>query len=202
MNQDYQILLIRHGEPNFEWPERCSGTRFIELCAEYRDVGLSHASCPPDSLKKIVSGISKPWYFSSDLPRAVQSGVRLVCKENLHISPLFAELEFPYPAQPWACREPQEWADALISKHNQSSARAEDRALQFEERLIEAATYLVQTSLEGRSPVVFAHGVFNEVLAGALAQAGWSQVSEQGQGGYWSWRKLAIGPQYARRGMG
>lgn len=194
MSQVFQIVLVRHGEPDFAWPDTCTGAQFMEFCAAYSQASLAACSRPPKRLRSMLGKLPAPRFLSSDLPRAVQSGTQFVNEAALQINGLFAEFEFPEPAEPEMTRTPREWIDCLVEQYNRRLVALDDRTTGFEKRLENAAAYLLRLSLAGCTPVLFGHGVFNSALSGVLQRVDWRQVAEGGGDGYWSWRKLAFFP--------
>lgn len=180
MQSDAKIVLIRHGQPEFntrKWIGIHGARNSLE---EYKH---SRVTAGPVGNHVFYDDVVQPHFMCSGLARARDSS--LLCHSvQPEVSDLFNESELPCPDRllfplPWSvllvvCR--LGWLfgyDANASGINHDIARAKN-----------AAALLAVRASQHAVVYVFGHGVMNRLITRELKRSGWKSQSRVGSG-YW-----------------
>ncbi|EAA9297830.1 histidine phosphatase family protein [Salmonella enterica subsp. enterica] len=177
-----EIILMRHGKPNFSGSSRVTSLEMNEWISHY-DLSDTGSDMPPQSSKALAS--SALHIISSPLPRALSS-LNALGREADLIDEVFREAGLPIFRIPAFRLSPIFWAFLFrvmwlcgISPNVESLRIAKQRA-------VEAADILVKSAKVSSGPVLLmGHGVMNRLIAKELISMGWKECRRQGNG-YWN----------------
>ncbi len=171
-----RIVLIRHGEPHIDLYRRTGHRDFRAYIDAYDQAHLNPQSAPPPELCALLSrleGLDR--VFTSDRPRARESGARLLPQAHLCEEALFCEAPLGAPPVPFLRMRVPKWA--ILSRglwyagfHPgiEGPAAARSRAKRAAARLVAHA------DVRGAA-VLVGHGYFNFMIGRVLAAAGYQR---------------------------
>lgn len=171
-----RIVLVRHGEPHIALRPRAGHHDFREYIGAYEQAHLHPQSMPPPELSALLSqivGVDR--VFTSDRPRARESGARLLPDAQLCEEPLFGEAPLAAPPVPLLRMRVPKWA--ILARglwyagfhpgiEGPAAARARARL---------AAARLVAHADSSSAAVLVGHGYFNFMIGRVLAAAGYQR---------------------------
>lgn len=179
------IVIVRHGRPRCDLTVRITWREYIDWWKAYDRAGLADGEAPPRKLLDAVVGADK--FFSSTLPRAMETADALAGAHAVERDPVFVEAPLP-PPHFFGRRKPRRWGVlARITWWMGFSAGGETRR-ESEQRAEAAAATIAATALRGQNVVLCAHGWFNRMMRPVLLSWGWKCVHDGGDD-YWSFRK-------------
>ncbi len=165
-----EIILVRHGRPNFTVNNIISAPGFSQWVRYYNKSNICSESIPPTSLSNKTKNF---FVVSSDLNRAIHSAVLCVDKSPNLILKELREMDIPrfkFPlklkANNWLIISRLLWffnVNAQVESFKQAKLRAKL-----------AASKLVELTKTNDEVVVFSHGLINKYLAKELIKLGWS----------------------------
>lgn len=182
------IVIMRHGKPKIDLNslKQWMSSRYLGcLVNTYETVGLDADNCPPDDAIDISRQCSV--FFSSDLPRAIDSVKLLPTNSQPCIDPCFRESSFPYlnlqrpylPFRAWALLYRVAWLFGF-AKNGESITAAKQRAKTATDKLI-------NTAKTDSNTLVMGHGILNRLIDRELKNQGWLKKYHSGNG-YWSYQ--------------
>ncbi|NOX67122.1 MAG: histidine phosphatase family protein [Chlorobi bacterium] len=162
-----KIFLIRHGKPDIKLNRWTNINGYVKLLREYNRCGIVADKYNSNKVKKIVG--NNALFFSSDLPRAVETAQHVLLNSNFKKEKIFREAELPVIRIPiianyfiWRSISRGFWLMGIKKEnYKRSKKRAEEAAI----KLISKA--------EERDVVLFGHGIMNSLLARELKARGW-----------------------------
>ena len=164
-----EIILLRHGKPEFELKGSLKASKFKQLTNAYAQSGIQ--DFPPETLKERFNTY---YVVCSDLERSIQSAKRLgFCKIHL-LDDLYSETEIPYfdrsflklPVMGWLIIFRIFWLFGF-NKNGESITKAKNRAKQAANKLIELAN-------ENNKVILVGHGLMNRLIAKQLRINNWT----------------------------
>ncbi|WP_456269585.1 phosphoglycerate mutase family protein [Kushneria sp. AK178] len=175
-----KIILMRHGAPQVRFDERMVAADFRDWVARYQLAGL-------DELTRCERAFSVARECAavvcSDLPRSLESALRLEAGNIVYSDPLMREIDLPHgsgrwPTPPlpttfWLVTFRALW---LLGYHG----NAEGRRAVFS-RAGAAASKLVELAGEHCSVLFVGHGMINHLLARELLSRGWQGPRRPGR---------------------
>jgi len=177
-----QIILLRHGKPEFELKGSARGKDLGGIAKSYDLSGV--VGHPPKETIEAIKG--EKYVVCSHLVRSVDSAKALGCFE-VHVSDsLFSETAIPYfssgsihlPISVWIVVLRLMWIFGF-SRNGESMINARKRAKQ-------AATKLVELAEEHQNVLLVGHGFINLFIAKELRKIGWHGPAKPGRG-YWGY---------------
>lgn len=182
-----RIILVRHGQPEFNTRIWLRGESVKSALMQYRDSRVITASSDNQPYQQLVNG----YCISSKLSRARDSMNLCRCAQA-EVSELLNEAELPYPNNlfvrlPWSvliviCR--LAW---LFGYRSNAAGISRDK-----DRAKKASKLLMDKASEHETVCVFAHGITNRLIARELKKHGWKIQSKTGDG-FWSSTTLIVG---------
>jgi broad specificity phosphatase PhoE len=166
-----EIILARHGKPNFRHWMWITPRQMKEWIQIYNQAKILSEEIPSDTLRQAnVSGI----IVSSTLPRCVESARALFVEKSPLIEAVFCEADLPHgnwnipklPLSVWGVLFRLAWFCGY-SSNVESLLRAEARALCAAKRLLALAR-------KNGSVFLVGHGIMNMLIAKQLLAMGWS----------------------------
>jgi broad specificity phosphatase PhoE len=179
-----EIVLVRHGRSahvHSGWIDLQGFHRWREA---YEAAGLFAGEAPPPELRALAERAGA--VIASDAPRAIESARLLAPDREVITSPLLREMDLPPPAlrgvrlplAGWALAYGFRWLLGGMSSRAHASPAETGRAR-------EAARWLTGIA-ERQGPVVaVTHATFRGLLAGALAEEGWSCEARSRRAPHW-----------------
>ena len=171
-----RIVLIRHGEPHIDLRPRTGHRDFRAYIDAYDKAHLNPQSAPPPELCTMLSrleGVDR--VFTSDRPRARESGARLLPQARLCEEALFGEAPLGAPPVPLLRMRVPKWA--ILSRglwylgfHPGIEGPGAAR-----QRARRAAAELVAHADARGAAVLVGHGYFNFMIGRVLASAGYQR---------------------------
>jgi broad specificity phosphatase PhoE len=162
-----QIVLARHGQPNFERGARVSPRDLRGWIDRYNEAGVFGE--PPSDVLRCAGSMAT--IVSSSARRCVESALRLAPDRTL-VDDLFREADLPYPSWSYPKLNPGTWAVLFraawalgFSANAESFSAAKVRA-----RL--AATRLIELGRDTSSVLLIGHGIMNMLIAQQLLKLG------------------------------
>ncbi len=162
-----EIILVRHGEPDFTPPLKISGKEIPKLLKKYNEAPLTNRSIPPKRLRFLAHNSI---VICSDLPRSVQSAKRCGVNPDI-VDPLFEESIPPHFQNDLFRLSPKNWLifSRIVgfigfSNNGESFIHTKKRAKR-------AADILIKESKKNRV-LLFGHALFNIFIARELIKAG------------------------------
>lgn len=176
-----KVVLVRHGEPDFEAKMWVGVDSVRAALARYRN---SRVFSGPGLHLPDSKSTASVHFMSSGLPRAKDS-VRLYQNAQAEVSELLNESELPHPDTlyfpcPWSflivfCR--LRW---FFGYRSNAAGLHNDK-----ERASRASDQLINRAVEYGSVYAFGHGIMNRLISRELQTRGWKVHSKTGHG-YWS----------------
>jgi broad specificity phosphatase PhoE len=178
-----KIILIRHGKPNIHkgrWINRRGFASYIE---DYERAGLDPASYPPARIREMVQGAGR--VYTSDRPRSLESGARLLPKAERISDPLFMEAQMKSPVLPLMRMNAAAWSVVgRLAWHAGHSGGVESwRACKA--RALKAMDTLAGEAERSGVAVLVAHGYINMMIGIRLLQRGWTRDGKH-RAEYWN----------------
>ncbi|HHJ20193.1 MAG TPA: histidine phosphatase family protein [Gammaproteobacteria bacterium] len=177
-----EIVILRHGKPDFEPPVRVKAKELKSLISSYDSCGICDR--PPVEARERAQHCNVA--VCSDLPRSMISAKVLGVTPVLVSDPLFREAALPHARWGLVRLSPKLWAVffrliwfAGFSCNGESVAFARYRAK-------DAARRLVKYAAEHKSILLVGHGIINRFIAEELLSLGWVGPSNPGRG-YWEY---------------
>lgn len=178
-----KIVLIRHGKPDIHkgrWINRRGFASYIE---DYERAGLDPASHPPQRVRDLTAAATK--VFTSDRPRSLQSGARLLPAAQMISDPLFMEAQMKSPGLPLMRMHAAGWSVVgRLAWHAGHSSGVESwRACKA--RALRAMDTLAAEAQTNDIAVLVAHGYINLMIGIRLLQRGWTRDGKH-RAEYWN----------------
>jgi len=178
-----EIVILRHGKPDFDLPVRVKAKELEALVSSYNACGI--CDTPPVEVREKAQHCNV--VVCSDLPRSTSSAKVLVeVTPILASDPLFREAALPHTHWGLVSLPPKVWAVffrliwfAGFSGNGESVAFEKCRAK-------EAAARLAQYAAEHRSVLFIGHSFINRFIAKELLSLGWVGPGNPGRG-YWEY---------------
>lgn len=175
-----RIILMRHGAPRVRFDEKMVAADFRHWVARYQLAGLDDmTSC--DRALSIARQCAV--VACSDLPRSLESAMRLEANNIVYSDALMREIELPHgsgrwPTPPlpttfWLVTFRVLW---FLGYHGNAESRR-----QIRERVDAAAAKLIELADEHRSVLFVGHGIINHLLARELLSRGWQGPKRPGR---------------------
>ncbi len=172
-----EIVLLRHGKPDFEFTRPVKARELGTLITSYNSCGIKGE--PPVNAVERARQCNA--VVCSDLPRSIESANALGI-ETVHLSDsLFREAELPYSRFGLVPIPPQIWAVVFrmlwffgFSANGESLATARKRAAV-------GARKLVEISRAQGSVLFIGHGFINRFIAKELLAHGWAGPTNPGK---------------------
>ena len=179
-----KIILLRHGKPQLQTPERIKANELHQWVNTYNSAGIDHIPAPPAELTQLAQQCNT--VVCSDLPRSIESA-RLLGIENIdYTDSLFREMQLPYGNWRTPNASPMFWAVLFrtlwflgYAKNGEHIKQAKHRAKQATHKLEELAT-------ASDSILFVGHGFMNRFIARSLLANGWAGPSQPGRH-YWDY---------------
>lgn len=174
-----EIILVRHGRPNFNANNIVSAAGFSQWVRYYNKSNICCESIPPKSL---ADKTKKFFVVSSDLNRAIHSAVLCVDKSPDLILKELREMDIPRFKFPLKLKA-NNWLiiSRLLWFFNVNAQAESFKQAKLRAKL--AASKLVELTKNHDEIVVFSHGLINKYLAKELIKLGWSGSYKRQ--GYW-----------------
>jgi broad specificity phosphatase PhoE len=174
-----QIVLLRHGKPDFRKHGNLSASEFHEWVESYNLAGLMALNKPSKKTIEIANGCNI--VVCSDLPRSIESAHALEVNKIDLVESLFREIELPHGSFPSPKLPPNVWVVLFrilcvlgYSSNGESLRAAKLRASKGANKLKEIA--------ENNSSVLFVgHGFVNRLIAKELLSSGWQGPTSPGK---------------------
>jgi broad specificity phosphatase PhoE len=182
------ILLVRHGEPEFSWPQACNGSEFVEACRLYAMSPLTPQIVPSD-LHDMLSNGRNGIVLASTLARSILSARLALPSCPAHSRSLYDELVFPEPSDLQQVLTPTLWSSLLVDRLEDTEQYASVKAA-FIEKATRGALLLDRLAQRYNEVVLFGHGIANATLSDVLKVINWKTSASSGHVGYWSWEQL------------
>ncbi len=164
-----EIILVRHGEPDLEIPQKISANEIPIFLQKYNSASLKQNSTPSNKLLFLSQNAA---VVCSDLVRSIQSAQKCSVSPYM-VDTLFRESIPPYFQNDFFRFTPKQWLvfSRLLwligfSNNGESLIGAIKRAKK-------AANILIELSKSERV-VLFGHGLFNILIAKELRRRGFS----------------------------
>lgn len=171
-----KIVLVRHGEPEFDTNFWVGVDEVGRSLRRYRDSNVVKGF--GSELMTAEVG-SRPFIMSSELTRA-QDSARISFGGEFDVSELLNEAELPHPNR---LMIPLHWSVLLIIYRVAWFFRYQSNAdgwVQDIARANAASALLVNRAAEHGTVCAFGHGIMNRLIAQALKKAGWRVDSKTG----------------------
>lgn len=185
MNNDMEIVLIRHGKPIAATNPRLTDAEFEQWIQTYRHSKVLQDSRPP------IENNDFNHYFmmSSDLPRALDSALIQTGKAPHCIDAVFQEMEIPHYRLRFRCKA---WTRVYLFRLFWFAGIKGpfESFSQGKQRAIKAAEHLAETAQSQQKVLLFGHGVTNYFIRQALIARGWSL--QQKSSDYWGVTRLTM----------
>ena len=177
-NESYEIILIRHGEPDVNkkgWKGRKQAEQFA---LAYDTVGV----LPFDNKIHCLKGVTTKKVYHSSLPRSSHTAQLLFGNDfELIEDARFREFErkvmkfvnLKMPLMFWLGTSRILWLMGLNNKDIETFDQAKSRAM-------ENALYLAEEAKKDEQAILVAHGLHNRYVMKYLQQNGWEQVRKGG----------------------
>jgi broad specificity phosphatase PhoE len=165
-----EIILVRHGRPNFKVNNIISASGFSQWVRYYNKSNVCSESTPPN----LLSDRTKSFYVvSSDLSRAIHSAVLCVDKSPDLILKELREMDIPRFKFPLKLKATH-WLiiSRLLWFFNVNTQVESFKRAKLRVKL--AASKLVELTKKHDEIVVFSHGLINKYLSKELIKLGWS----------------------------
>lgn len=183
---DYQIYLIRHGQPACLPKERLSQDEFRHWVRAYNSAGI--LGRPPRSIQDLARNSDEWAIFCSSLPRSVQSAEALAWSGQIRSSPLFDEaaisiapVRLCLKSSTWILLGRASWLLGASAPEGVAACRARAR---------DAADALANSARNANTALV-GHGWMNRMICRELRKRGWKIFEKRGEG-YWSHTSLGL----------
>ncbi len=172
-----KIVLLRHGEPDFDFAEKVKAREIHKLVESYNACGIKDH--PPVGVAEKVQQCKI--VVCSNLPRSIQSAEALGV-DKVHVSDsLFREAGLPYARWGLISISPRIWAVLFralwfigFSANGESFISTKQRAGACAQRLAEIAK-------EHESVLFIGHGFINRFIAKELLSKGWEGPTNPGK---------------------
>jgi len=165
-----QIVLVRHGKPDYHGPARCSPRQMKDWIEGYNAAEVLPQALP-EALRQTARETA--WIVCSSLSRCQQSRRLLLDEDPCEVDEVFAEAHLPYFDSAWPRLPARAWRLLLrsawflgFSAHTESIAASNRRAAQAAERLEALAR-------EHGSVLLMGHGIMNVLISHQLRKRGW-----------------------------
>lgn len=176
--KSYQIILIRHGQPNLNKKGWRGRNQAVQYASAYDTVGV----VPFDKTLHCLENIKTDKVYYSSLPRAKHTA-RLLFEENFTFieDARFREFErkvmkfinVKMPLGFWLGTSRILWLMGLNDKGIETSQQAKIRAS-------ENALFLAEQAKKDGQVILVAHGLHNRYVMKYLRQQGWELVRKGG----------------------
>ena len=167
-----EIVLIRHGKPDFDTSGKVHASDFGKRVAEYNRAGISAEHRPTSEAIERAKNCS--FVVCSHLPRSVESAEALSIKTPDVVSTLFQECEMPYTNWQYPKLSFTLWSVLFrIFQLAGYSPNAESYKA-IKKRSKECANDLIQLSKEHESVLFVGHGTLIWFIHKDLVRNGWS----------------------------
>lgn len=177
-----EIILIRHGRPEFELKGKARAREVQNIIQSYDQSGIT--GTPPDEAAKLA--LSCGAVICSDLRRSLHSAETLGVKDIYKIDSVFREVAIPHFRSGGVTLSVSAWGAALrimsvfgFSKNGESLSMARKRAK-------EASSYLISVAHAHKRIMLVGHGFINYFIAKELLSQNWNGPSKPGKG-YWGY---------------
>lgn len=177
-----EIVLIRHGKPEFELTGKFRAGELSKLVRDYDQSGIIEAPPPEAKQKALKSNVA----VCSDLARSIESANALGFKDIHLCDPVFREVAIPHFSNGSIKMSINAWALLLrslsilgFSKNGESLSMAKKRAQ------IAAAT-LIKIAYTHEKVLLVGHGFTNFFIAKELLARNWRGPKRPGSG-YWEY---------------
>ncbi|HIO92905.1 MAG TPA: hypothetical protein EYG68_08720 [Leucothrix mucor] len=166
-----KIILLRHGKPDIDVPEKIRSNEIVEFITRYDAAGIAADSMPPES--SMIAANSIKAVVCSHLPRSLDSAKKLTQQSVLLSDEIFREAELP--SSNWAYPRLNTMTWFLIcrtlwlfgySQNGESIAKTRKRAKLAADKLEEIAQ-------QHESLLFVGHGFINHFIAKELKRRGW-----------------------------
>ena len=163
-----KIYLVRHGETSIDLKGWMNVLGYTKLLRKYNRAGIKVDKQRSSKLTNIIYSDTK--YFSSDLPRAVQTATEVSSNYNIIQDKIFREIDLPVVKLP------------IIANYNtwRKLARffwffglSKNRNFWKSKKRISKAALKLMNEAEKNDVVLFGHGMMNSLLALELKLKGW-----------------------------
>ena len=171
-----RIVLIRHGEPHIDLRPRTGHRDFRAYIDAYDQAHLNPQSTPPAELCALLShleGVDR--VFTSDRPRARESGARLLPQAQLCEEALFCEAPLGAPPIPFLRMGVPKWAILSRGLWYVGFHPGIEGPGDAHSRAKRAAARLVAHADARGAAVLVGHGYFNFMIGRVLAAAGYQR---------------------------
>ncbi|VAX25292.1 hypothetical protein MNBD_NITROSPINAE04-421 [hydrothermal vent metagenome] len=175
------ILLARHGPPNIESAKPLLTREMSQWITDYSRARLAKLEKSPGKNQSIP--VKCALWYSSDLPRAVDSAIALGIKP---ISlPLFREADLPHLNIPYLRLPPLVWVGLFRLAWFAGYGRNEKSIDTARARSVRACRLLIDQAIQKGSVGLIGHGVMNKLIGRNLLAEGWKRSIRSGNS-YWS----------------
>ncbi|VAX18670.1 hypothetical protein MNBD_NITROSPINAE04-2281 [hydrothermal vent metagenome] len=182
------ILLARHGPPNVENARSLLTREMSQWIADYNRAGLAKLEKSPAKNRSMP--VKCALWYSSDLPRAVDSAIALGIKPTP--LPLFREADLPHLDIPYLRLPPLVWVGLFRLVWFAGYGKDEKSIDTARARSVRACRLLIDQAIQKGSVGLMGHGVMNKLIERNLRAEGWKR-SIRSKNSYWSHALYRLG---------
>ena len=172
-----EIILLRHGKPNFEYSRKISANELGHLVKLYNAAGTK--SIPPEQTKRRVRECKIT--VCSNLPRSLESAKALGITDIHFSAPLFSEVGLPYANWSGIKLSLENWAILFRVMWLFGYSTNGETIRNTKQRAEIASSFLIKQAKQHQSVLLIGHGFINRFIASELLKQGWSGSSSPGK---------------------
>lgn len=162
------IYLVRHGETDIDLKGWMNVLDYAMLIRKYNRAGIKLNKQRSTEVANMIHPDAK--YFSSDLPRAIQTAYEVLLNSNAIQDRIFREIDLPVLKLPiianyylWRTLARLFWFFGFSKKQNFWESK----------RRVSIAALKLMDEAEKNDVVLFGHGMMNSLIALELKLNGW-----------------------------